>query len=117
MSLIYSAIQTRPDFAVSVGIYGIVVSTSTQTHRSEVKRILRYVLGTRAYGLQLGANLIDDVILEAYSNADWAGGHDDGKLRSGFVSLIVVDLFSYASKEQPRVATSSTQADVLQYTK
>jgi hypothetical protein len=112
-SLMYLAIHTRPDIAAAVGICGKFVSNPTQEHWSAVKRIIRYVAGTIQFGLNLGGSKkgIDSVVLEAYSDSDWAGDHDDRKSRSGIISLICGSVVCYASKKQPVVATSSAEAE------
>lgn len=53
-SLLYLVVNTRPNIAVAVSILGRKVSCPSQTDWTEVKRILRYLKGTKNYRLKLG---------------------------------------------------------------
>lgn len=51
------------------------------------------------------------MVLNAYSDADWAGSVDDRKSTSGFCVYLGDNLLSWGSKKQPTVARSSTEAE------
>ena len=53
-SLIYLMIATRPDLANAVGIVSRYLSNLTTEHMTAAKHILRYIKGTKDYGLTLG---------------------------------------------------------------
>ena len=53
-SLLYLSIRTRPDIAVAVGILAKHCFKPRPIHWTEVKRILRYLQGTRSHGILLG---------------------------------------------------------------
>ena len=73
--LLYLSTNTKPDIACSVGNVARFSSKPTQTHRIAVKRIMRYLNGTLDFGLLYLAN--DNIA--GFSDADWAGDHDDRK--------------------------------------
>ena len=50
-------------------------------HWQLVKRILRYIKATMAYGLPVRPSSLDHVV--AYSNADWAGCPDISRSTMG----------------------------------
>jgi hypothetical protein len=79
--LLYLTTKTRPDIAVAVGVLTRQVSAPAEVHWTAVKRILRYLKGTRMYGLHI-APTNDQLI--GHADADW-GGESDRKSVSGFV--------------------------------
>ena len=50
-SLLYAAIETRPDIAQAVGVVSKFCANPTQSHLTAAKRILRYLKGTVYLGL------------------------------------------------------------------
>ena len=83
-SLLYLSTKTRPDIAYTVGNVARFSSKPTQTHWIAVKRIMRYLNGTPDFGLLYLAN--DNIT--GFSDADWAGDHDDRKSTSAFVFMM-----------------------------
>ena len=74
-SLFYLSTKTRPDIVYAVGNVADFSSKPTKTHWTVVKRIMRYLNGTPDFGLLYLAN--DNIA--GFSDADWAGDHDDRK--------------------------------------
>ncbi len=72
-------------------------------HWVAVKRILRYIAGSRhqriAFGLDKNVNLI------GYTNSDWGGCRDSRKSTSGYVFLIAGGPVCWRSKTRTIVAT------------
>ncbi|TPX44727.1 hypothetical protein SeMB42_g04231 [Synchytrium endobioticum] len=68
------------DIAVSVSILSQFCHKPSICDWSAVKRILRYLQGTKSLKLVIGGK---DPSLKAYSDADWAGDRVDRKSRSG----------------------------------
>ena len=63
----------------------------------EIKRIMRYLKGTKDYGLwyKFGGNLD----LKVFIDADWAGSIDDSKSTSGGKFFLGKRLVSWTSKK------------------
>ena len=63
-------VHTKPDISLVVGIVARFVDKPKENHMMVVKRILRYLKGTKDYGLwyKLGGNLN----LKVFPDADWA---------------------------------------------
>jgi hypothetical protein len=93
-----------------------------------VKRILRYLIGTREYVFHLnpGNNLTHSFSnqnnstssngpLKFYglSDADWGGQLEESKSTSGYGVFLGNALISWSSKTQPITATSSTYAEYI----
>ena len=74
-----------------------------------VKRVLRYVRGTTAKGLQLRRSTSPTLV--AYSDADWAGCPDTRRSTSGFCVFFSDSLVAWSSKRQAIVSRSSAEAE------
>ena len=81
------------------------------THWSGVKRILRYLQGTRSYGLVFTAGEEDTLL--GYSDSDWAGDSVTRRSVSGYVFQLGQSTISWCSKRQQTVAKSSTEAEYV----
>jgi hypothetical protein len=73
-----------------------------------IKRLMRYISGTRDYGLVLGGTGESKLI--AYSDTDW-GGDVDRKSTSGALHYFGEDLVHWTSKKQGCVALSTAEAE------
>ena len=74
-------VHTRLDIALTIGIVARFLEKPKENHMMAIKRIMRYLKGTKEYRLwyKLGGNLN----LKVFTNADWAGNIDDRKITSG----------------------------------
>jgi Reverse transcriptase (RNA-dependent DNA polymerase) len=88
-SLLYLAPHTHTDISFSVGMLGRAMAAPGAQDVVAVKRLLRYLSGTRDCGLVLGGT--GDSTLVAYSNAD-RGGDIDRKSTSGALHFFGYDL-------------------------
>lgn len=78
-------------------------------HWALVKRILRYLHGTVAKGLQLRRSTTPTLVV--YSDTDWAGCPDTRRSTSGFCVFFGDSLVSWSSKRQAIVSRSSAEAE------
>jgi hypothetical protein len=108
-SLLYAATGTRPDIAYAVGVVSKFNGCPTEAHMTAVKRILRYLKGTKDLTLQYAKGSGDDLI--GYSDADWAGSHDDRHSTTGNVFLLSGGAISWLSRKQVTVALSTSEAE------
>ena len=109
-SLLYLSTRTRPDIAFAVGKVAQFSSNPTQRHWTAVKRIMRYIQGTRDLGLMY-QRMNDDCI--GYADADWGGNLDDRKSTSGYVFVYSNAAVSWRSKKQTCVAVSTAEAEYV----
>ena len=69
-ALLYLAVNTRPDIAASVAILSQHNKEPTTVDWNEVKRVARYLKGTKHYELRLGQkDMSKDLI--GFADADW----------------------------------------------
>ncbi|XP_021720937.1 uncharacterized protein LOC110688457 [Chenopodium quinoa] len=73
-SLIYLT-NTRPDIVHAVNIVSRFMSEPSKTHLAAVKRILRYIKGTKSHGIMYESEI--SYKLTGYTDSDWAGSIDD----------------------------------------
>jgi len=98
---------TRPDIAYALSQLCKFVQNPGQTHYVALKRLLRYLSGTRTLGL-LYRRGPGSFMLEGYSDSDWAGDVDTRRSTTGFLFHINGNLISYSSKQQSLLSRSIT---------
>lgn len=76
--LFYVSIHSRPDISVSISILSQKVQNPTKIDLDEVKRVIKYLKGTKNFKLRL-SNKSENSDLVAYSDADWAEDTRDRK--------------------------------------
>ena len=74
-------VHNRPDITLVVGIVARFSANPKENHLMAVKRIMRYLKGTKEFGLYYKKN--EKFELRAYTNANWVGNIDDRKSTSG----------------------------------
>ncbi|GJS33989.1 ribonuclease H-like domain-containing protein [Tanacetum coccineum] len=100
---------TRPDISYVVQQVCLYMHDPREPHFSALKRILRYVLGTLDYGLQLFSSSTTDLV--AYYDADWAGCPTTRRSNSGYCVFLGNNLLSWSSKRQPTLSRFSAEAE------
>ena len=81
----------------------------TMEHWKSIKHIMRYINGTRKYGLLYDKEKVTDFI--GYSDADRAGDLDDRRSTSGYLFKLSGVAVSWRSKKQSCVALSTAEAE------
>ncbi|KAG2769260.1 hypothetical protein Pcac1_g19516 [Phytophthora cactorum] len=80
-----------------------------EEHWVAVKRIFRYLQGTKTHGIYFKpGNKID---FRGYSDADWAGDLADRKSTSGYTFMLMSAPVSWGSKKQQRVAVAVSESE------
>jgi len=110
-SLLYLSTKTRPDIAFAVSSVARFCANPSRDHWTAVKRILRYLNGSRQLGLLYRANALNEMV--GYSDADWAGDVGDRKSTSGYVFLLGGAAVSWKSTKQTTVALSTAEAEYV----
>jgi hypothetical protein len=100
---------TRPDISYAVQQICLFMHNPMDDHMNALRRILRYIQGTREYGLQLYSSSTSSLI--AYTDADWGGCPDTRRSTSGYCVFLGDNLLSWSSKRQPTLSRSSAEAE------
>ena len=82
-------------------------------HWQGIKRVLRYVKGTKNYGLYFDCSKGQNFNLYGYSDADWAGDISTRKSKSGYIFKLGGTAISWKSKRQSMVALLSTETEYV----
>lgn len=100
---------TRPDLSYSVGIAARFMSKPQQQHLDAVKHILRYIKTTTDFGISFQRS--PTLALEGFTDADYLGCLDTRRSTAGYVFKLATGPISWASKRQPTVSDSTTEAE------
>ena len=106
-SLMYLT-ATRPNIMHDVSLISRFMEKPKDAHWQAAKIILRYVKGTKRFGILYTASECSDLV--GYTDSDWAGSVDDRNSTSGYVFHMGSGAISWASKKQPIVALSTAEA-------
>ena len=110
-ALMHLTTATRPDIAYAVGYVSRFMENPQEDHWIAVKRILRYLQGTKTHGINYKPS--DKIDFRGYSDADWAGDLADRKSTSGYVFMLLGAPVSWGSKKQPSVSLSTSEAEYI----
>ncbi|KAK4386396.1 Retrovirus-related Pol polyprotein from transposon RE2 [Sesamum angolense] len=109
-SLLYLT-ATRPDIMFATSLLSRFMQSPSQVHYAAAKRILRYLRGTKDFGIWYKST--NDAKLVGYTDSDWAGSVDGMKSTSGYTFSLGSGIFSWASKKQATVAQSSAEPEYI----
>lgn len=110
-SLLYIAVNTRPDIAAAINILAQKTSSPSEADFTELKHVLAYLLNTKDLRLKLYNAEYADIPLIGYSDADWGEDKNTRKSVSGILCLVHGAPIIWASKKQHCVSLSSTEAE------
>ena len=109
-ALIYAAVATRLDIANAVGNVSKYLENPSRIHWEAVKRIFRYLNGTKDYGLLYSKG---EMKLKGYSDSDYAGDLDTRRSTTGYAFQLGGNTITWNSKRQQTVALSTTEAEYM----
>ncbi|KAG9453398.1 hypothetical protein H6P81_006302 [Aristolochia fimbriata] len=109
-SLTYAMLCTRSDLGFVVNLVSRYQSNPSALHWQAVKRILRYLLGTKDYKLTYQT---DELVPIGYADSNYVGGPDDRKSTSGFVFTLPDAPISWGSKKQKCVVKTTMEAEFV----
>lgn len=109
-SLMYLMMCTRPDIRFPIDLVSRYQSNPGWPHWQAVKRIFRYLKGTKGLKLTFQA---DDLSLQGYSDVDFVGCKDDNKSTSGYVFLFGGGALAWSYKKQSCVAQHTQEAEYI----
>ena len=106
--LIYLS-HTRLDIAYAGSVMSQFMHNPKEIHLQAAYRILRYLKGNPRRGILFKRNT--GLVLEAYTDADYAGSIMDRRSTSGYCTFLGGNLVTWRSKKQNVVARSSAEAE------
>ncbi|XP_057545880.1 secreted RxLR effector protein 161-like, partial [Amaranthus tricolor] len=109
-SLLYLT-ASHPDIMFSVCLCARFQANPKESHLTAVKRIFRYLHGTKDFGLWYPS--CGNFGLIGFSDADYAGYKVDRKSTSGSCQFLGNSLISWYSKKQNSVALSTAEAEYI----
>ena len=86
-SIMYAQVCTRPDIAYVVGMLGRYQSNPGINHWKAVKKVLRYLQGTKDY--MLTYRRTDNLEIIGYFDFDYAGCKDTKKSSSSYIFMLL----------------------------
>lgn len=113
-SLIYLAINSRPDISFAVNRCARYMSNPNDSHFRALDRIWKYLNKYPDIGLTYDCSLINNNIL-GYTDADWGGDTTNRKSTSGYIFSLNNNIISWFSTQQKTVALSSCEAEYMSF--
>lgn len=108
-SLLYLGLRTRLDILPAVLILARFQKAPTPyCFHQAAKRVLRYLSGTKNYGIKYVSAKID---VSCFVDLDFAGDQEDRKSMSGYLVKLGNAVCLWGSKKQPTVALSTCEAE------
>ncbi|XP_039815166.1 secreted RxLR effector protein 161-like [Panicum virgatum] len=105
--------HTRPDTGFAVGYVSRFMAEPREDHLAAVKHLLRYVAGTRDYGLVYPRRSRGELELIGFSDSDMAGDVDGRRSTTGVLFFLGVCPISWQSMKQKVVVLSTCEAEYI----
>ncbi|SGY45109.1 BQ5605_C001g00247 [Microbotryum silenes-dioicae] len=109
-SLMYAAVGTRPDLAFMVSYLARFSQQPGPEHWTAIKQVLRYIKGTLDLGLNYRKT---NQPLHGYSDANWGACLTTSRSTMGYAFILSGAAIAWCSKQEHRVAKSTTDAEYL----
>jgi hypothetical protein len=110
-SLLYCSTWTRPDIAYSVNSLSRFVENPAPAHWTALKRVIRYLKGTRDECLSFNSG--SELELVGYCDSDWSGNTDSRRSQTGYIFFLAGGAITWKTKLQPTVALSTAEAEYM----
>jgi len=113
-SIMYLMLGTRPDLAFAVGLFGRFCSNPSKAHMDGLGHLLGYIKATRGCYIKYGTPSSGvDLVPTGYTDSDFAGDLEKRKSTSGYVFFLSGAAFSWRSRLQDTVASSTMEAEYI----
>ncbi|GMF41455.1 unnamed protein product [Phytophthora fragariaefolia] len=117
-SFMYLVMGTRPDLTYFIQEVSHFLDNPGKQHWKDMQRGLRYLNGTREYGILLGgerntnANTIGSLV-NAYTDADYANCPDTRRSIGGYITMLGRSPISWLSRKHHTIVLSTTEAEYI----
>ena len=95
-SLCYAIDCTRPDIAYAVEVLSKFTSKPSKNHWLAIERVMRYLIGTKSYGLFYKKYL---TVIEGFSDADWNTLSCDSLSTTNYIFILGSGIICWKSKK------------------
>lgn len=110
-AIMYAMLGTRPDIAYAVSVLSQFMHDPRLEHWKAVKRVLRYLKGTRDHKLVYDGG--EFPYFHGYTDSDWANDKADRRSTCGYVFFLHGGAINWRSRKQHSVALSSLEAEYV----
>lgn len=107
--LLYAANTVRFDIAYIVGVLSRHFQNPEIRHWDAAMRCLRYLEGTKDYGLCYHS----EGSLQVFCDADWGSDEVDRKFITGYLIILAGAPISWKGKKQSSIALSTAEAEYM----
>ncbi|GJU47968.1 ribonuclease H-like domain, reverse transcriptase, RNA-dependent DNA polymerase [Tanacetum coccineum] len=104
-------LHTRPDLSYSVGLLSRFMQEPKEQHMKAVKQVLRYVKGTKDYGITYKHN--GGNIIQGFSDSSYGVNTQEGKGTTGITFYYGDSPISWSTQKQTTVALSSCESEFI----
>ncbi|KAH9127698.1 hypothetical protein AeMF1_002039 [Aphanomyces euteiches] len=111
--LLYLTTTTRPDIAFTVTLLSRHLNNPAEEHQHIAKRVLRYLRGSKDFGICYSKQDSTEFTIELYVDADYANDAITRRSTSGYLLYLNGCLISWKSKLQNIVALSTSEAEYI----
>ena len=111
-SLLYLT-TSKPDILFAVSVLSRFMHSPSEKHFSATKRVLRYIKGAIALGVQFSKSAESGLKLLGYSDSDWEGCVDDSRSTLGYLFSLGSGFFTWSSKKQETTTQSIAKAKYI----
>jgi len=112
--LLYLVKHSRPDIANAVRELSKNMSGATEASFKEMKRVIKFVLDTKNYGLKVQPTMVGNEAkwtMTVFTDSDWAGDKDNRISITGYLIFLLGAAILWKSQAQKSVSLSSTEAE------
>ncbi|GJT30402.1 ribonuclease H-like domain, reverse transcriptase, RNA-dependent DNA polymerase [Tanacetum coccineum] len=104
-------LHTRPDLSYSVGLLSRFMQEPREQHMKAIRQVLRYVKGTKDYGITYKHNGGDKI--HGFSDSSYGVNTQEGKGTTGIIFYYGESPISWSTQKQATVALSSCESEFI----
>lgn len=105
--------MSRPDILFAVNHVSRFVNNFDENHWNAVKKIIKYLKGTKNYRVLCRRSEEDSFQLTGWSDSNYASDIDTRRSTTGYLFLLNQGPISWCSRRQQTVALSTTEAEYM----
>nr|GEX95607.1 ribonuclease H-like domain, reverse transcriptase, RNA-dependent DNA polymerase [Tanacetum cinerariifolium] len=104
-------LHTRPDLSYSVGLLSRFMQEPREQHMKAIKKVLRYIKGTKDYGITYMHN--EGNKIHGFSDSSYGVNTQEGKGTTGIIFYYGESPISWSTQKQATVALSSGESEFI----